>query len=486
MTLSKAIPSDSFFIDGDWRRATEPDSSIDVIESRSGIAMARVAAAVPEDVDRAVKAATAALPVWRATPLDERLSWMSALATALEARSEALAALEAREIGTPITATRRAHVAATITYFRNLARYAHEVEWELLLDNSRAVRVPIGVAGLITPWNNPLLLVAMKAGSALVAGSTVVLKVSELAPLGLLHLADAAREARLPPGVLNILSGHGSVAGEAVVTHPGVASVSFTGSVAAARRVGELAGQHLKPVTLELGGKSASILLDDADFERAISASIASAFHHNGQYCLATTRVLVPRSRLAEAEAIASAAAAQWSLGDPLDEATRLGPLISARQRDRVREYIRSGEREGARLVVGGPEPPAGLEAGFYVKPTVFSNATNQMAIAREELFGPVQTLLAYEDGDDDAAIEIANDSDYGLGGAVWSADHARAERVALAIETGNIEINGGPLDFDAPCGGFKNSGFGRESGRVGIEDFLTWKSLHGPTGAGD
>jgi aldehyde dehydrogenase (NAD+) len=480
MALDDTVPHDSFFIDGDWRRATEPDSRVAVVESRSGTTMAQVAAASREDVDDAVRAAARAFPSWRATSLDERLGYLSALAGVLDTRADDLATLEAREIGTPITATRRFHVAAATTYLRSLARYARAAEWELQLVGSRAVRVPVGVTGVITPWNNPLLLTAMKAGSALAAGCTVVMKVSELAPLGLLQFADAAREVGLPHGVLNVLSGYGPVAGEALVTHPGVAKVSFTGSVAAARRVAALAGQNLTPVTLELGGKSASILLDDADFEHAIQTSIASSFHHNGQYCLATTRVLVPRSRLGEAEELALAAAEQWNVGDPLDVSTRLGPVISAAQQDRAREYIRAGVQEGARLLLGGPEPPGGFEDGFYVKPTLFSDATNQMTVARAELFGPIQTLIAYDDGDERAAIEIANDSEYGLGGAVWSADATRAERVALAIDTGNIEINGGPLDFDAPCGGFKNSGFGRESGRVGVEDFLTWKSLHG------
>ncbi|MBS1886830.1 MAG: aldehyde dehydrogenase family protein [Actinobacteria bacterium] len=474
------VAHDRFFIDGDWRIADDPGRTIDVIESRNGRPMATVAAANHADVAAAVEAAARAFPAWVGTPVAERAAILARLGDALARRAEELAALEAREIGTPLTANRRFHVDATADYFRRLGAYADAVEWEMRLPESRSIRVPLGPVGLITPWNNPLLITAMKAGSALVAGSTAVMKISELAPLGLFHLADAANEAGLPPGALNVLSGHGAEAGEALVAHPAIAAVSFTGSIAAARRVASLAGERIKPVTLELGGKSASILLDDADFHPAIERSVESAFHHNGQYCLATTRVLVPRSRLAEAEELAAAVVEEWQPGDPLDGSTRLGPVVSARHRDRVVAYIEAGIAEGARLVVGGSDRPAGFEQGFYVRPTVFSEVDNGMVVAREELFGPIQVLIPYPDGDDDAAIAIANDSEYGLGGAVWSADQARAERVAGAMHTGSIEINGAMLGLDAPCGGFKNSGFGRESGRVGVEDFLTWKALHG------
>jgi acyl-CoA reductase-like NAD-dependent aldehyde dehydrogenase len=360
--------------------------------------------------------------------------------------------------------------------FGSMPEQLEKVVWEQEVGNSLIVREPIGVVGAITPWNYPLHQIAAKVAPAIAAGCTVVLKPSEVVPLNAFVLAEIFDELGIPAGVFNLVTGVGPVVGEAIAGHPGVDAVSFTGSTRAGKRVSELAAQSVKPVTCELGGKSANVILDDAPLQDAVTDGVAKAFLNSGQTCSALTRMLVPREKLAEAEAIASAVAQAFAPGDPFVETTRLGPLVSDVQRERVRGYIRKGVEEGAKLVTGGEEPPEGLEHGFYVRPTVFSDVRNDMTIAQEEIFGPVLSIIPYDS--EDEAVRIANDSIYGLAGGVWSGDPARAEGVARRIRTGQVEINGAAFNPLAPFGGFKQSGHGRELGYLAIEEYLGVKAL--------
>jgi betaine-aldehyde dehydrogenase len=384
--------------------------------------------------------------------------------------------LIAREVGTPVNVSTIIQVGLPIMTFASMAELVGQVPWEETVGNSTVVREPVGVVGAITPWNYPLHQIAAKVAPALAAGCTVVLKPSEVAPLNAFVLAEVMHEIGLPPGVFNLVSGTGSDVGEAVARHREVDIVSFTGSTRAGKRVAELAAATVKRVTLELGGKSATVILPDADFDRAVPAGVTMCFLNSGQTCNALTRMLVPRDRLRETEEIAVRTAESYTLGNPLDDTTRIGPLVSAAQRERVRAYIQNGIDEGAKLVIGGVDPPEGLEKGFFVRPTVFSEVRRDMTIAQEEIFGPVLSILPYDT--EDEAIEIANDSVYGLAGAVWAADAARATGVARRIRTGQVDINGGSFNPLAPFGGFKQSGHGRELGKFGLEEYLEIKSL--------
>jgi len=339
------------------------------------------------------------------------------------------------------------------------------------------VREPVGVVLAITPWNYPLHQIALKVAPALAAGCTVVLKPSEIAPFNAFVLAEVIEAAGLPAGVFNLVTGYGPKVGEALVRHPGVDMISFTGSTRAGKRISELASQSIKRVALELGGKSASVILDDADLAAAVKGTVNGCYLNSGQTCTALTRMLVPQEKYAEAARLAAEAAKAFVPGDPLSEATRLGPLSSQAQLERVRGYIRKGIAEGAELVAGGAEPPEGVPAGgYYVRPTVFGRVKNSMTIAQEEIFGPVLSILPYKD--EEEAVRIANDSPYGLAGAVWSGDEARAQRVARRIRAGQVDVNGGAFNMNAPFGGFKQSGHGREAGIYGLEEFLEYKSL--------
>ncbi|HEX5768893.1 MAG TPA: aldehyde dehydrogenase family protein, partial [Burkholderiales bacterium] len=338
-------------------------------------------------------------------------------------------------------------------------------------------REPIGVAGLIVPWNFPMVTTSWKVAPALAAGCTVVLKPSEVAPLNAFVFAEVVETAGLPKGVLNVVTGTGPKAGEALVKHPGVDMISFTGSTRAGKRISELAAQSVKRVALELGGKSASVILEDADLATAVKGTLNGCYLNSGQTCTALTRMLVPEKRYDEAARLAAELARSFTVGDPLAESTRLGPLTSLAQLERVRGYIKKGVDEGAELLAGGAEPPEGAPAGgYYVRPTVFGKVRNDMTIAQEEIFGPVLSIIAYKDEED--AVRIANETPYGLAGAVWSKDDAHAQRVARRIRAGQVDVNGGAFNLNAPFGGFKQSGHGREAGVYGLEEFLEYKSL--------
>jgi betaine-aldehyde dehydrogenase len=330
--------------------------------------------------------------------------------------------------------------------------------------------------GAITPWNYPLYQIALKVAPALAAGCTVVLKPSEVAPLNAFALAEVIDEVGLPPGVFNLVTGIGPVVGEAIAAHPLVDAVSFTGSTRAGKRVMQVAAENVKKVSLELGGKSANIILEDADLAAAIPAGVFACYLNSGQTCSAFTRMIVPRSRLAEVEELAAASAAGFAPGDPFEATTGIGPLVSAIQRDRVRTYIQKGIDEGAKLIAGGAETPEGLDHGFFVQPTVFSEVTKDMIIAQEEIFGPVLSILPYDT--EEEAVEIANDSIYGLAGGVWGGDKEHAIEVARKLRTGQVDVNGGAFNPSAPFGGYKQSGIGRERGKFGFEEFLEVKSL--------
>jgi acyl-CoA reductase-like NAD-dependent aldehyde dehydrogenase len=363
-------------------------------------------------------------------------------------------------------------IAVANSYVQLLNNFSFEEQ----VNNSLIVREPVGVVACITPWNYPLHQVVAKVAPALAAGCTVVLKPSEVAPLTAFVLAEIMDEVGLPAGVFNLVTGFGPVVGEALAAHPDVDMVSFTGSTRAGKRVSELAAQSIKRVALELGGKSANVILDDADFAKAVSSGVANCYFNSGQTCSAHTRMLVPKEKHDEAVQIAKAAAENFKPGDPKADGTRLGPLISATQRERVRNYIQKGIDEGATLVTGGAEAPEGLEQGYFVRPTIFANVRNSMTIAQEEIFGPVLSIIPYEDEDD--AVRIANDTVYGLAGGVWSSDPERAKRVARRLRTGQVDINGGKFNPLAPFGGYKQSGNGREFGKFGLEEFLEVKAM--------
>ena len=475
VTESNVQVRDRFYIGGEW---VEPSGSgtIEVINSTTEEVMGRIPEGAPEDVDRAVAAARAAFETWSQTPVPERAEWCARISQALGARMEQIATLIAQEVGMPIQLSHMIQAGLPTMDFGSMPEAVAEIEWEQEVGNSLIVREPIGVVGAITPWNYPLHQIAAKVGPALAAGCTVVVKPSEVAPLNAFVLADILDELGLPAGVFNLVTGYGPVVGEALAAHPGIDMISFTGSTRAGRRVSEVAAGTVKKVALELGGKSPNVILDDADLQEAITDGVAKCFLNSGQTCSALTRMLVPRERLPEAEQIAAAVAQYFTPGDPFGADTKLGPLVSGAQQERVRGYIERGRQEGAKLLTGGAQAPEGLERGYFVAPTVFSEVTPEMTIAREEIFGPVLVIMPYDDEDD--AVRIANDTDYGLAGGVWSGDEERAKRVARRIRTGQVEINGGAFNPQAPFGGFKQSGHGRELGRFGLEEFLAVKSL--------
>lgn len=466
---------DRIYVGGAWV-PSEGTGALEVVNSATEEVMGRIPDGVAADVDRAVAAAREAFEPWAARPREERAAFVRALSAGITARQEELARTIACEVGMPLPMATAIQVGLPATVMGSFAQIVESYAFEETVGNSLVVREPVGVVGAITPWNYPLHQIVGKIAPALAAGCTVVLKPSEIAPLNAFLLAEIVHEAKLPPGVFNLVSGTGPVVGEAIATHPGVDMVSFTGSTRAGKRVAELAAATVKRVALELGGKSASILLPDADFAKAVRTTVNNCFLNSGQTCSAWTRMLVPRGRHDEAAELAKTAAEKLTVGDPLGGSAKLGPLVSSAQRERVRGYIRKGIEEGAKLVTGGAEPPEGLAKGYYVRPTVFAAVTPSMTIAKEEIFGPVLSILPYDD--EEEAVRIANDTVYGLAGGVFSADVERAKRVARRIRAGQIDVNGGRFNPLAPFGGFKQSGSGREFGKWGLEEFLEVKSL--------
>jgi acyl-CoA reductase-like NAD-dependent aldehyde dehydrogenase len=470
---------DQLYIDGQW---VDPHGSgtIEVINASTEEVMGSIPEGDAIDVDRAVAAAVAAFPAWSATSPADRAKHVQALAEGIGARSDEIAETICGEVGMPIFLSKRIQAGLPQVIAGSYPAIVEEFAWEETVGSSLVVKEPLGVVGAITPWNYPLHQIVLKVAPALAAGNTVVLKPSEIAPLNAFILAEIIDGIDLPAGVFNLVSGTGPVVGEAIAAHPQVDMVSFTGSTAAGRRVAEVGAKTVKRIALELGGKSANILLpslEGDDLAKATKAALGSAYLNSGQTCTAFTRLLVPADQHdAIVEAVREEVEQTWTIGDPASGAGRLGPLISAAQRDRVRGYIQKGIDEGATLVTGGAEQPEDLSVGYYVKPTVFADVRNDMTIAQEEIFGPVLSVIPYETVEE--AIEIANDSPYGLSGGVWGADVEEAKAVARRLRTGGVEINGGSYNPLAPFGGYKQSGIGREAGVYGLEEFLQTKSL--------
>jgi aldehyde dehydrogenase (NAD+) len=466
---------DKLYIDGSWVPSTG-QGTIDVINATTEEVMGRIPDGTPEDVDKAVRAAKKAFPGWAATDKEERAKYLQRITEGLQARMGDIANVIAQEVGMPINLSTMIQAGLPTMTFGSMGQLLDTFPFEEQVGTSLVVREPVGVVGAITPWNYPLHQIAAKVAPALAAGCTVVLKPSEVAPLNAFILAEIIDEAGLPAGVFNLVTGIGPVVGEAIAAHPDVDMVSFTGSTRAGKRVSELAAQSVKRVALELGGKSPNVVLDDADLGRAVTDGVGKAFLNSGQTCSALTRMIVPRSKLAEVEQIAVKAAETYTPGDPFAEGSRLGPLVSATQRERVRGYIKKGIDEGAKLLTGGADAPQGLDTGYFVRPTVFSDVDPNSTIAQEEIFGPVLSIIPYDS--EEEAVEIANNSVYGLAGGVWSADPERAKAVARQVRTGQVEVNGGIFNPLAPFGGYKQSGHGRELGKFGLEEYLEVKSL--------
>ena len=456
---------DGMYIDGAWRPAAGQDV-IEVVNPVDEQVIGTVPAGTAEDVDAAVRAARAALPDWAATPPAERAARLAALRDVLVTRADEIAETVTAELGSPLKFSQAVHAGVPIAVAGSYAELSATYAFEEKTGNSVVHQEPVGVVAAITPWNYPLHQIVAKVAPALAAGCTVVVKPAEDTPLVARLFADAVHEAGLPAGVFNLVTGLGPVAGQALAEHPGVDLVSFTGSTAVGRQIAAIAAGQVKKVALELGGKSANVILPSADLAKAVNVGVANVMSNSGQTCSAWTRMLVHRDRYDEAVELAAAAAAKY--GD------RIGPVVNAKQQDRVRGYIEKGVAEGARLVAGGPEAPR--EQGYFVAPTVFADVTPDMTIAQEEIFGPVLSILKYEDEED--ALRIANGTVYGLAGAVWAGDEAEAVAFARRMETGQVDINGGRFNPLAPVGGYKQSGVGRELGVHGLAEYLQTKSL--------
>jgi aldehyde dehydrogenase (NAD+) len=466
---------DSLYVGGRWV-ASGSSETIAVINPTTEAVIASVPAATTADVDAAVAAARAAFPDWSGTEPSERATYLGNLADALKSRQEEIARTISTEMGAPSKLALAVQTGLPHSVLTSYAELLPGISFEETIGNSLVITEPVGVVAAITPWNYPLHQAVAKVAGALAAGCTVVLKPSEVAPFASYHLAELADAVGLPPGVLNIVTGTGPDVGECLAAHPGVDMVSFTGSTRAGRRVSALAAGTVKRVALELGGKSANVILPDADLAKAVKVGVANCYLNGGQTCTAWTRMLVPADRHDEIVDLAVAAAGSYRVGDPFDDGVRIGPMASAAQRERVRGYVARGIADGARLAAGGAEAPEGFDRGYFVQPTVFAGVRRDMTIAREEIFGPVLSILPY--ADEDEAVEIANDTDYGLAGAVWSADQERAVAVARRMRTGQVDVNGGRFNPLAPFGGYKQSGNGRELGRYGLQEFCEVKSL--------
>ena len=466
-----------FYIDGKWVDPTEAHD-FSVVNPATEEPIATISLGRSADVDRAVAAAKRAFESYSETSPEERLKLLRRIIEVYQSRMDEMADTISQEMGAPSSLARKAQAPAGLAHLLEIVKVLEQFKFDELKGSTLMRKEPIGVCGLITPWNWPMNQIVCKVAPALAAGCTMVLKPSEMAPLSAYLFAQILHEAAVPPGVFNLVNGDGPTVGAAIASHPDVAMVSFTGSTRAGVAVATAAAPSVKRVTQELGGKSANILLEDADFENAVKQGVQECFRNTGQSCNAPTRMLVPRSRMAEAAATAKRTAEATKVGDPFAESTSIGPLASNAQFDKVQRLIEKGIEEGAKLVAGGPGRPDGLAKGYFVKPTVFADVRNDMTIAREEIFGPVLCIIPYENEED--AIRIANDTPYGLSGFVTSANRERATRVAKRIRSGNVHINGARVDFGGCFGGYKQSGNGREWGESGLEEFLELKAIFG------
>lgn len=471
-----------FYIDGRWVSPVEPHAfAVTNPATEEQIAMISLGSAI--DVNNAVSAARIAFESYSETPVDERLALLHRIIEVYRSRMDEMSQTISLEMGAPISLSRAAQAPAGLAHFLEIVKVLGKFKFEETKGTTLMRKEAVGVCGLITPWNWPMNQIASKVAPALAAGCTMVLKPSEIAPLSAYLFAQILDEAGIPAGVFNLVNGDGPTVGSAIASHPDVAMISFTGSTRAGVAVASAAAPTVKRVTQELGGKSANIILDDADLESAVKEGLNGCFRNTGQSCNAPTRMLVPRAKMAEVAAIAKRAAEAIRVGDPLTPDSSIGPLASKAQFEKVQHMIKKGMEEGAELITGGPGRPADIIKGYFVKPTVFANVRNDMTIAREEIFGPVLSLISYEDEDD--AVRIANDTPYGLSGYITSGNIERARRVAKRIRSGNVHINGARLDFGSCFGGYKESGNGREWGEAGLEEFLELKAVFGyaPTG---
>jgi aldehyde dehydrogenase (NAD+) len=465
-----------FYIGGKWVDPTGSET-LAVINPATEETIVEIAMGGPDDVDAAVAAARAAFDSWSQTSKEERLALLDKIIAIGGARLGDLGDVISQEMGAPLKMAQRAQAGSLLGHFMTARKVLEDFEFESELGTTLVVREPIGVVGMITPWNWPLNQIACKVAPALAAGCTMVLKPSEVAPLNAILFAEIMDEAGVPAGVFNLVNGNGLDVGVPLASHPDVDMMSFTGSTRAGVEVAKNAAPTVKRVAQELGGKSANIILDDADFAAAVARDMGSMCNNSGQSCNAPSRMLVPKARMDEAAKIAAEAATAVVVGDPRDDGTRIGPVVSEVQFDRIQRLIEKGISEGATVEAGGPGRPEGLDTGYFVKPTVFSHVDNDMTIAREEIFGPVLVMIGYEDDDD--AVRIANDTDYGLSGYI-SGDPERAKAMARRIRTGMVHLNGAPGDMNAPFGGYKQSGNGREWGEPGLEEFLETKAIMG------
>ena len=471
-----------FYINGEWVDPSTSDT-LEVINPSTEQPITSIAMGRPADVDNAVAAAKAAFETYSQTTREERVALLEKIIAAYSERLGEVAETISAEMGAPLPLANAAQAPSGLGHFMTTLEILKTYEFEEDIGGSHIVREPAGVCGFITPWNWPINQIACKVAPALAAGCTMVLKPSEVAPLNALLFAEVMDAAGVPPGVFNLVNGDGPTVGAALSSHPDVDMMSFTGSTRAGIEVARNAAPTVKRVAQELGGKSANIILDDADFNAAISRDVFGLCMNSGQSCNAPTRMLVPNARMDEAAGIAKAAAENVKVGDPSAEGTTIGPVVSAVQFEKIQNLIERGIEEGAKLETGGLGRPDGLNAGYFVKPTVFSHVTNEMTIAREEIFGPVLSLIGYEDDAD--AVRIANDTLYGLSGYVSSGDPERAKAIARQLRTGNVHLNGAPVDNNSPFGGYKQSGNGREWGKYGLEEFLEVKAIMGYNAAG-
>jgi aldehyde dehydrogenase (NAD+) len=466
-----------FYIDGKWVSPAKAQD-FEVINPANEEPVATISLGTAADVDRAVGAAKRAFESYSETTVEERLAFLRRIIEAYKAKSEEMAETISQEMGAPISLSRAAQAPSGLGHLLEMVKVLGQFKFEDLKGSTLMRKEPIGVCGLITPWNWPMNQIVAKVAPALAAGCTVVLKPSEMAPLSAHLFAQILDEANLPPGVFNLVNGDGPTVGAAIASHPQVDMVSFTGSTRAGVAVALAAAPTVKRVTQELGGKSAHVILDDADLEGAVQEGVQSCFRNTGQSCNAPTRMLVPRSKMEQGIVAAKKTADGTKVGDPFADGVHIGPLSSKAQFDKVQRLINQGIKEGAKLVAGGPGRPEGIDKGYFVRPTVFADVSNDMTIAREEIFGPVLCMIAYEDDDD--AVRIANDTPYGLSGFVTSGDVEHARRIAKRIRSGNVHINNARVDFAGCFGGYKQSGNGREWGEAGLEEFLELKAIFG------